>query len=84
MYKEKYLFSGDHLYWDRSNRSLGVAKEYCFYSWHEQLKSMERLAEEGFEWVCISTPRGPDFSRGIKDETGNGAIAQAVAFDGIA
>ncbi|MBD2870611.1 MBL fold metallo-hydrolase [Paenibacillus arenilitoris] len=51
LYKGKYLFSGDHLFWDRSQQRLGVNREYCFYSWSELVKSMERLAREPFEWV---------------------------------
>ncbi|QGQ99156.1 hypothetical protein EHS13_31915 [Paenibacillus psychroresistens] len=51
LYKEKFLFTGDHLYWDRSTQSLGANREYCFYSWSELIKSMELLTKVKFEWV---------------------------------
>ncbi|MBW7453215.1 MBL fold metallo-hydrolase [Paenibacillus sepulcri] len=51
LYKGKYLFTGDHLFWQKRTQSLGAIREYCWYSWPEQVKSMERLAKEEFEWV---------------------------------
>jgi glyoxylase-like metal-dependent hydrolase (beta-lactamase superfamily II) len=50
--KDKYLFSGDHLYWDSNTMSLSAPDGiYCFYSWSEQTKSMKHLSNEKFEWV---------------------------------
>jgi glyoxylase-like metal-dependent hydrolase (beta-lactamase superfamily II)/ferredoxin len=51
LYKEKYLFAGDHLHWDRHTNELGATRDYCFHSWSEQTKSMERIVNESFQWI---------------------------------
>jgi glyoxylase-like metal-dependent hydrolase (beta-lactamase superfamily II)/ferredoxin len=51
LFKERFLFTGDHLDWDRDTRHLAASEDYCWYSWPEQAKSMERLAAYRFEWV---------------------------------
>ncbi|WP_248928309.1 MBL fold metallo-hydrolase [Paenibacillus hamazuiensis] len=51
LYRETYLFTGDHLAWDRHTQELEAFDDYCWYSWPEQTASMERLAGESFEWV---------------------------------
>lgn len=60
LFKEKYLFAGDHIHWDRHARELGAVRDYCFHSWPEQTRSMERLLHESFEWVL---PRHGDWVR---------------------
>lgn len=47
----RYLFTGDHLAWDRDGRRLEAYPDYCWYSWPRQTESMRRLAEYSFEWV---------------------------------
>jgi glyoxylase-like metal-dependent hydrolase (beta-lactamase superfamily II)/ferredoxin len=49
--RERFLFTGDHLSWDRHGRQLEASEDYCWYSWEEQTRSMQRLAEFPFEWV---------------------------------
>ncbi|MFC4766722.1 MBL fold metallo-hydrolase [Effusibacillus consociatus] len=51
LYREKYLFTGDHLAWDRERGQLDANEDFCWYSWKEQGESMERLAKERFEWI---------------------------------
>ncbi|WP_197081140.1 MBL fold metallo-hydrolase [Gordoniibacillus kamchatkensis] len=51
LYRSRYLFTGDHLAWDRERGMLTAFDDFCWYSWEEQGKSMERLAAETFEWV---------------------------------
>lgn len=51
LYRNKYLFTGDHLAWDRDTEDLEAFRDFCWYSWEEQGKSMARLLEETFEWV---------------------------------
>lgn len=48
---ERYLFTGDHLDWDRDAQRLSASEDYCWYSWPRQIESMERLAQYRFEWV---------------------------------
>ena len=49
--RDRYLFTGDHLDWDRDARRLSASEDYNWYSWPEQKASMARLAEHRFEWV---------------------------------
>lgn len=49
--RQKYLFTGDHLAWSRQLQHLIGFRHFCWYSWSEQIKSMERLAKYSFEWV---------------------------------
>lgn len=51
LYRERFLFTGDHLAWDRHREALEAFDDFCWYSWEEQGLSMERLAAETFEWV---------------------------------
>lgn len=51
LYQNKFLFTGDHLAWSRSLDQLVGFRDVCWYSWSEQVKSMQRLAEYSFEWV---------------------------------
>jgi ferredoxin len=51
LYKNKYLFTGDHLAWSRESGQLIAFRDYCWYSYPEQIKSMRKLANYKFEWV---------------------------------
>jgi glyoxylase-like metal-dependent hydrolase (beta-lactamase superfamily II)/ferredoxin len=51
LYRQTYLFTGDHLAWDRDQKRLDANEDYCWYSWDIQQASMARLANETFEWV---------------------------------
>jgi glyoxylase-like metal-dependent hydrolase (beta-lactamase superfamily II)/ferredoxin len=51
LYREKFLFSGDHLWWSAERGRLHASRQVCWYSWPEQTRSMERLLEFRFEWV---------------------------------
>ncbi|MDJ0800619.1 MAG: MBL fold metallo-hydrolase [Calothrix sp. MO_167.B12] len=51
LYKNKFLFTGDHLAWSVRLQQLYAFKDYCWYSWAEQIKSMVKLADYSFEWI---------------------------------
>jgi glyoxylase-like metal-dependent hydrolase (beta-lactamase superfamily II)/ferredoxin len=51
LYQEKFLFTGDHLAWSKYLQHLYAFRAYSWYSWTEQIKSMEKLANYSFEWV---------------------------------
>jgi glyoxylase-like metal-dependent hydrolase (beta-lactamase superfamily II)/ferredoxin len=51
LYKNKFLFTGDHLAWSPARRTLTAFRGACWYSWTEQTRSMERLLAFDFEWV---------------------------------
>jgi glyoxylase-like metal-dependent hydrolase (beta-lactamase superfamily II)/ferredoxin len=48
---ERYLFTGDHLWWDRDAGQLDASEDYCWHSWDEQRASMARLLDYRFEWI---------------------------------
>ena len=51
LFRKRFLFTGDHLAWDRHGRQLEASRDYCWYSWARQAESMHRLAGFPFEWV---------------------------------
>lgn len=51
LYRDKFLFTGDHLAWSPNRETLIAFRGACWYSWEEQTRSMERLREFDFEWV---------------------------------
>ena len=51
LFEDRFLFTGDHLSWDRDERRLAASEDYCWHSWRQQAESMKRLAEFRFEWV---------------------------------
>jgi glyoxylase-like metal-dependent hydrolase (beta-lactamase superfamily II)/ferredoxin len=51
LHRETHLFTGDHLWWEPERGALGASRSYCWYSWEEQRRSMERLLAYSFEWV---------------------------------
>ena len=51
LYRNKYLFTGDHLAWSRRQGRLVAFRDACWYSWEEQVRSMEQLLDYRFEWV---------------------------------
>jgi len=51
LYREKYLFSGDHLWWSPNVNGLHASPRVCWYDWSLQIASMERLLDFDFEWV---------------------------------
>jgi glyoxylase-like metal-dependent hydrolase (beta-lactamase superfamily II)/ferredoxin len=51
LFQDRFLFTGDHLDWDRDEHHLAASEDYCWYSWQQQAESMERLTAYRFEWV---------------------------------
>ena len=51
LYKNKFLFTGDHLAWSDNRGGLIAFRDVAWYSWPEQTRSMKRLLDYRFEWV---------------------------------
>ena len=51
IYKNQFLFSGDHLAWSAQQNHLVGFREVCWYSWDEQKRSMLKLSHYDFEWI---------------------------------
>jgi glyoxylase-like metal-dependent hydrolase (beta-lactamase superfamily II)/ferredoxin len=51
LYRDRYLFTGDHLAWSPMRQTLTAFRDACWYSWTEQTRSMGKLLDYRFEWV---------------------------------
>jgi glyoxylase-like metal-dependent hydrolase (beta-lactamase superfamily II)/ferredoxin len=51
LFAKRYLFTGDHLAWDRDEQRLIAFHDYCWHSWPQQKASLARLLDFEFEWV---------------------------------
>ena len=59
----RFLFTGDHLMGSEDGAPLYASRGVCWYSWPEQIRSMERLLDFSLR-VGAARPRRP-LSRGI-------------------
>jgi glyoxylase-like metal-dependent hydrolase (beta-lactamase superfamily II)/ferredoxin len=51
LYKQKFLFTGDHLAWSPARQTLTAFPSVAWYSWSKQTRSMAKLTDYNFEWV---------------------------------
>jgi glyoxylase-like metal-dependent hydrolase (beta-lactamase superfamily II)/ferredoxin len=51
LYRGRFLFSGDHLWWDARRERVSASHGVCWYDWEAQTASMQRLAAYRFEWL---------------------------------
>jgi glyoxylase-like metal-dependent hydrolase (beta-lactamase superfamily II) len=51
LYKNRFLFTGDHLAWSPPRQTLTAFPSVAWYSWTKQTESMAKLAKYDFEWV---------------------------------
>jgi len=74
LYRERYLFSGDHLAWDAARGRLVAWRDVCWYDWREQTESMARLARHRFEWVLPGHGRRAQLPAGESGERLRGLV----------
>jgi glyoxylase-like metal-dependent hydrolase (beta-lactamase superfamily II)/ferredoxin len=48
---DRFLFSGDHVYWNDDHQALRTTRAYCQFDWDVQRASVERLASHRFRWI---------------------------------
>ena len=51
LYKNEFLFAGDHMWWSRVRGRLNASPDVCWYSWRDQVGSVALLDRYSFEWV---------------------------------
>jgi glyoxylase-like metal-dependent hydrolase (beta-lactamase superfamily II)/ferredoxin len=51
LYRETFLFTGDHLAWSSRRGHLYAFRDACWYSWDALTRSMLKLRDYPFEWV---------------------------------
>jgi glyoxylase-like metal-dependent hydrolase (beta-lactamase superfamily II)/ferredoxin len=68
LYRERFLFSGDHVAWSEGLGQVYAFRSACWYDWGVQTESVQRLAEHRFEWILPGHGRRcrfePDRMRG--------------------
>ena len=74
LHRDRFLFTGDHLSWNREEGRLTAARDYCWYSWKEQVQSLAKLQSYCFEWVLPGHGQRVRLSR----EEMNGEMARLV------
>ena len=74
--ENRYLFTGDHLWWSRTHKSLNAGRDVCWYSWKQQTSSMEKLLPYSFSWVLPGHGR----MHGAKAEDMHRHLAACVAW----
>ena len=50
-YKDQYLFTGDHLFYDVEQSKIYASKNVNWYSWNEQLASIKKLGHLNADWI---------------------------------
>lgn len=51
LYRDTFLFTGDHLWWSPARGMLSASRAVNWYSWKEQVRSLEKLLDFEFRWV---------------------------------
>ncbi|MDB5047435.1 MAG: gloB 1 [Fibrobacteres bacterium] len=51
LYRNRFLFTGDHLAFSERRGHLYAFRDACWHSWPELTESMEKLRGHPFEWV---------------------------------
>jgi glyoxylase-like metal-dependent hydrolase (beta-lactamase superfamily II) len=51
LYNDRFLFTGDHIWWSERYEGLNSSQSMNWYSWTEQVKSLEKLLKYKFEWI---------------------------------
>jgi len=51
LYRRTFLFTGDHLWWNPERGRLSASRDFNWYSWPAQLRSLERLLDFEFRVV---------------------------------
>ncbi len=76
--QQRFLFTGDHIWWSRNRGRLTASRDVCWYSWREQVESVRLLEGYSFEWVLPGHGQRVHFSR---EEMSRelGRLVQAVA-----
>jgi glyoxylase-like metal-dependent hydrolase (beta-lactamase superfamily II)/ferredoxin len=51
LYREKFLFTGDHLAWSETRGHIYAFRSACWFDWMTLVRSAERLSTLSFEWI---------------------------------
>jgi len=51
LYRNHFLFTGDHVWWSDRYSGLNSSKDLNWYSWPKQVESVRKLLMHDFEWI---------------------------------
>jgi glyoxylase-like metal-dependent hydrolase (beta-lactamase superfamily II)/ferredoxin len=51
LFAGQVLFSGDHLWWGREPEGLVASRQYCWWDWEQQRRSVQRLRDLDVRWL---------------------------------
>lgn len=63
LYRDRFLFSGDHLAWSESLERVYAFRSACWFDWNELVRSTTRLSSHRFEWILPGHGRRCHFPR---------------------
>jgi glyoxylase-like metal-dependent hydrolase (beta-lactamase superfamily II) len=63
LYRDEFLFTGDHLAWSESRGHIYAFRSACWYDWATLVRSSERLRDYSFEWILPGHGRRCHFPR---------------------
>jgi glyoxylase-like metal-dependent hydrolase (beta-lactamase superfamily II)/ferredoxin len=63
LYRERFLFTGDHLAWSETRGHIYAFRSACWYDWPTLVRSAERLSALSFEWILPGHGRRCHFPR---------------------
>lgn len=63
LYKNRYLFSGDHLAYKKSGDYLYMFENYCWYDWNKQLDSLDKLLK--YDFACVYAGHGASYEGSV-------------------
>jgi glyoxylase-like metal-dependent hydrolase (beta-lactamase superfamily II)/ferredoxin len=63
LYRDEFLFTGDHLAWSESRGHIYAFRSACWYDWTTLVRSTEKLASYSFEWILPGHGRRCHFPR---------------------
>jgi glyoxylase-like metal-dependent hydrolase (beta-lactamase superfamily II)/ferredoxin len=64
LYRNEFLFTGDHLAWSESRGHIYAFRSACWYDWSTLVRSSEKLLAYTFEWILPGHGRRCHFPRG--------------------
>ena len=70
------LFSGDHLWWNAHQKVLVCSKQYCWWDFAEQIRSLEKLQDLDVAWLLPGHGHRHQFAPGQWQQ----AVQQTLAW----
>jgi glyoxylase-like metal-dependent hydrolase (beta-lactamase superfamily II)/ferredoxin len=77
LYRDRFLFTGDHLWWDPDQHRLEMPTHY-YWSQAEQVRSSQKLLQYEFEWVLPGHGHSVHLPRDVMQQSLEELISRKV------